>query len=465
MRRLFGVAFVLFAAILAGTPARAQTADWCERTGEETPLALNTIRPIKVPMPPASARGGQFVRYSLDLRNQSGAVIDLVQAPSAATGQLEPVLFPMTRFCKEQDGRWQTIGVRATSRVSSVQESPGGLISRSESALQRTSQSRGSEAGAGVEASLRRPTQLRQWRVRGGARIALLINRSFGSGEFELFARPRTFPKIDEIASGMTHPGEIRKGQTKLLAFDGKKDQRILIEVSSEADDFDSFVALYGPGDETSSRIGEDDDGGTGGNARLVADLPREGKYVMEIASLSEGGKFNVKYQTLNCPVGDPPKIELGTEMLGSFGRSEDFCYVAETGELQGNPYHLYSFKGMSEHRYSVTMRGVGSEETRSDTALMVRVAALVISEDDETRVVDRDPAGRHALVAENDDYFFDSAETDTFFTDSRIVVRYVSGDSTMFVQAVLGEPTGDYTIRIEDCEVAPVTCGTTESQ
>ena len=445
MRVYLVIAAALSSILSCVTGARAQQDRICENSSGAAPLALNTIRPIKVPLGSAPQAKDRFIRFSLDLRKESGAIVDLVQAPSTATGQLAPVRFPFfIVFCKEQDGRWQRLSVRSTTRVSSTQEPPG-------------------SRNSALEASLPRPTQLRQWRVRGSTRVAILIDGISGRGEFELFARPRTFAPLEDIEPGKPHPDEVAKGQTKLFGFEGKKDQRVMLEVSSEAEDFDSFVTLYGPGDENSTRIGEDDDGGgLGGNARLVADIPRDGRYVMEAASRSEGGKFEAKFQVLNCSVGEPPEIKLANDMPGSFGKPEDFCQVAKEGLLQDSPYHLYKFSGLAGHRYSITMRGEGDGESKPDPALMVRVEAPVVSDGDKAQVAERDPASQHALVGENDDFFLDHLDAGSGTTDSRVVVQFMS-DAVLYVQGGLGDPVGKYVIRIEDCAVLPESCRPTD--
>ncbi|MBM4184209.1 MAG: hypothetical protein FJ207_08265 [Gemmatimonadetes bacterium] len=73
-----------------------------------------------------------------------------------------------------------------------------------------------------------------------------------------------------------------RRGQA--WAFDGVAGQRVVIDL--EAEDFDAYLYLVGPGLPEPL---EDDDGGDSLNSQIETTLPGTGTYRIVASSLSEG--------------------------------------------------------------------------------------------------------------------------------------------------------------------------------
>lgn len=81
-----------------------------------------------------------------------------------------------------------------------------------------------------------------------------------------------------------------RRGQ--VWEFTGTAGQRVTIDLLS--DDFDAYLYLTR---ESPPREWQNDDGGTGSNARLIVTLPEDGTYTVIVSSYSdnEAGDFTLQ--------------------------------------------------------------------------------------------------------------------------------------------------------------------------
>ena len=94
------------------------------------------------------------------------------------------------------------------------------------------------------------------------------------------------------VGMGMTVSGELRSGDPvarnrkapyHLWAFDGRRGQRVQIDLRSES--FDPYVVLR---DEAGFILGSDDDGGDDNDSRLNSILPRDGRYWIVATGFAE---------------------------------------------------------------------------------------------------------------------------------------------------------------------------------
>jgi hypothetical protein len=85
-----------------------------------------------------------------------------------------------------------------------------------------------------------------------------------------------------QLRSGDPIVADGRRGQA--WAFDGVTGQRVTIEL--QAEDFDAYLYLVGPG---MAEPMQDDDGGDGLNSLISTTLPGSGTYRVIASSLSEG--------------------------------------------------------------------------------------------------------------------------------------------------------------------------------
>ena len=92
--------------------------------------------------------------------------------------------------------------------------------------------------------------------------------------------------------------------------------QTVTIEMGSSA--FDTFLFVY---DSAENPVGEDDDGGTGGNSRLELTLPA-GTFIIEATSFTPGdsGAYTLSVSGVPAPV--PAPISLGQTVNGVLPRT-----------------------------------------------------------------------------------------------------------------------------------------------
>ncbi|MGQ9866403.1 MAG: trypsin-like peptidase domain-containing protein [Pseudanabaenaceae cyanobacterium] len=83
----------------------------------------------------------------------------------------------------------------------------------------------------------------------------------------------------------------------QVFRFEGKQGQRIVIDMESE--EIDPYLVLFDP---QGQKIAEDDNSGTGDNARIVLTLPSTGTYTLYANSYTVGdtGRFRLQARTAN---------------------------------------------------------------------------------------------------------------------------------------------------------------------
>ncbi|MCS6960139.1 MAG: trypsin-like peptidase domain-containing protein [Pseudanabaenaceae cyanobacterium SKYGB_i_bin29] len=124
----------------------------------------------------------------------------------------------------------------------------------------------------------------------------------------------------------------------KLYDFVGKAGKTVVIEMSSR--DLDAYLVLLDPRGE---QLAEDDDGGTGADARITYTLPMDGVYTLYASSYEAGvvGRFTVRAQIVDRPprhVLDPESIIL--YRVGNLG--ERSRVLAKDGSF----FDVYTFEG-----------------------------------------------------------------------------------------------------------------------
>jgi hypothetical protein len=144
--------------------------------------------------------------------------------------------------------------------------------------------------------------------------IALLLTDApAGAGRTERIT-------LGQHVSGRLEPGDRPRsggGYEDLWEFDGRAGQDVMIEMHSA--DFDSYLELR---DESGALIAENDDGGAGTDALIVAHLPRAGRYRVVARSYGER-KATGMYDLSLTGVADvarpgrPAEIREGQVLLG----------------------------------------------------------------------------------------------------------------------------------------------------
>lgn len=442
---LFKSAILVLVLFIASETLFAQAAtDRCADPWRTEPIRLNTIEAL--PLVAGTGSNGMTPPkyFALDLRQRDGAkgegaMLDLVQASSATGAVPRGMRFPIIIICKEVDGKWVRSRIRANTRVSSNQ--PGRALSLADARA----------------SALPRPTEIRQYKIRGGARFAILVNTTgLGRGDFEIFARPRTFQKLEPIGDAAVSRPFV-KGESFLFQFNGEKDERVLISMNAaddnQEDRIDSLVSLFGPGDENFDLVGSDDDGGDNGDARLIADLREKGMYTIEAAARSGKGDAKILVQRLKCNRLTPPQsISAGESREGKFGDAQDFCQMATSGDIEGKPYHLYSLTGTQGQRFVVNLVST-DDQNPVDTILEARVPTTVVALGSEASVDARDPAAPYALVAVNDDFGDDSSNA------SLAVDFKAQAETTLYLLAAIYEGSGRYRLSVIDCATTDQRC------
>jgi len=111
-----------------------------------------------------------------------------------------------------------------------------------------------------------------------------------GSGLFELSATTREVPVAKRLTLGQRTDAELEAGLPGRYSFTVNAPGRYIIEMT--APEVDSYLRLYRGNEE----IAQDDDGGTGTNARIDAELSR-GSYIIEASSYSndESGSYQIE--------------------------------------------------------------------------------------------------------------------------------------------------------------------------
>lgn len=218
------------------------------------------------------------------------------------------------------------------------------------------------------------------------------------------------------------------------------------IEVTMQADDFDTLVEVGQIVDCAFVSMGSNDDGAgpeDGLNSRLTGTLPTAGTYIIRATSF--GGNGNGPFQlTLNrlpplrgAP--DPIAVTVGQPAMGALTADDalipnefnEFSGLGEFGESSlgsiidtGRPYHLYSLSGAAGDEYVITL---ASEEF--DAFLEVGVDS---------------PLG-YSVAQSNDD---GGEEGDGL--NSRLKINFRNAGTLIIRVSPLSMGTGAYTLSVE---------------
>lgn len=159
------------------------------------------------------------------------------------------------------------------------------------------------------------------------------------------------------IRFGQTVRGELKAGDATaeddslfdLYRFSGKKGERIILEMHSQA--FDSFLALYGAADG-GEPIDFDDDGAGGTNARLAFTLPSDGTYQVRANAMNEddAGAYTIKLTRA-------PRAAAAKVMTIAVGaRSEGDLTRRDATAEDESYYDVYRFSGAKGDRIAVEL-------------------------------------------------------------------------------------------------------------
>lgn len=156
------------------------------------------------------------------------------------------------------------------------------------------------------------------------------------------------------IAVGATVEADLTesdgKGESETRAdawtFEGRQGQRIRIDLTSE--DFDTYVELF---DENRVSLARDDDGGPEGtNSRLTFTLPRDGAYIVEARSFSDGmGAYSLSLAEVE-PDRAPEPIVFGAGFEGEIGEGDP-------RDTDDRGFDAFTFSGLEGQRVRAIMR------------------------------------------------------------------------------------------------------------
>ncbi len=196
-----------------------------------------------------------------------------------------------------------------------------------------------------------------------------------------------------------------------VYTFEGKAGERVTIDMTS--DEIDPYLILVGP---NGREVAQNDDGGGGTNARIVATLPSTGTYMLiaNSAQSGEAGKYSLRAS--GGAVGGSDRAPTGQYILASEGVLDSQASVLPS---DGSLYQKHEFEGRAGQ--SVTIR---AESSDFDTYL------VLVS-----------PSGQ--AIAQNDD-------ADTTSTDSEIsIILPRTGTYQAIVNSFDKEGRGRYSLTI----------------
>jgi hypothetical protein len=192
------------------------------------------------------------------------------------------------------------------------------------------------------------------------------------------------------------------------------KDGILVVETTGG---LDSFLELYDA--ETNNRLAENDDGGSGGNARIRQSVSAGGRYVAKVRGYSsETGDYSLRAYIVERVQVAPDEYEsdddfsaakdisIGTPQQHNFNSGDDVDWV--------------KFQVTEAGRYIIRARGVESNSLDTYIELF----------DDNRNSIDEDDDGGDNL-------------------DSRLSVRLQSGTYYLSVKCLDSEPNQPYTISI----------------
>lgn len=160
------------------------------------------------------------------------------------------------------------------------------------------------------------------------------------------------------IRFGQTVRGELKAGDATaeddslfdLYRFSGKKGERIILEMHSQA--FDSFLALYGAA-EGGDPIEFDDDSAGGTNARLAFTLPNDGTYRVRANAMNEDDSGAYTIRLTRAPRAVAAKVM--TIAVGA--RSEGDLTSRDATAEDESYYDVYRFSGAKGDRIAVELK------------------------------------------------------------------------------------------------------------
>jgi S1-C subfamily serine protease len=205
-----------------------------------------------------------------------------------------------------------------------------------------------------------------------------------------------------------------------IYEFQGQAGQQIEIEMYSNQ--IDSFLMLIGPNQED---LGHDDDGAGGVNARLVAQLPTSGTYLVLANSYAPGeqGAYEIQVSSLNGGSASP-RNDVGSSAGSSGGR----YLLNETGRLDSSDPRLDDNSLFDAYEFS----------GRANQTITVRLN----SNEFDTYLVVLDGNGN--LVAENDDVAQNN-------TNSAVQVTLPANDTyVIVVNGYDANSAGAYSLTVE---------------
>ncbi|HEY2805159.1 MAG TPA: pre-peptidase C-terminal domain-containing protein [Gemmatimonadales bacterium] len=167
-----------------------------------------------------------------------------------------------------------------------------------------------------------------------------------------------------------------RKAPYHVWTMDGRRGQRIVIDLRSDA--FDSYLVLR---DEEGFVIGSDDDGGGNNNARLHTVLPRDGRYRIVVTAFrdSSTGPYELTVSGWEAP----PAAAPGATASINLGESKDG--ILEPGdEIAGD--------GPYTDRWTVNLRA--GQRARADLHSTDFDSYVIVRDPDGTQVASDDDSG-----------------------------------------------------------------------
>lgn len=183
------------------------------------------------------------------------------------------------------------------------------------------------------------------------------------TGDYQLSLRERAAPRLPRpgrLAIGRDVSGRLGSSAAEdddghryaAYAFSASAGQRVKIDM--ESDDFDALLRVGRVANGAFVQMAENDDGGSGLNARLVFTAPEAGEYLVRATS------FNAQAQgayRLSIEQG-PPAPQAAPATIGEERRGR--LNADSATSASGAPADLYRFSGRAGQRVAITMKADG---------------------------------------------------------------------------------------------------------
>jgi serine protease Do len=133
-----------------------------------------------------------------------------------------------------------------------------------------------------------------------------------------------------------------------LYAFEGRAGQRVQIDMASP--EIDSYLILLNP---NGNEVAQDDDGGGGSNARIVATLPADGTYLLMANSYQTGqaGTYSLKAEATAARAEN--SVSQGRFILRQEGILGPGASVLPS---DGSLYRAYTFEGRAGQSVTINL-------------------------------------------------------------------------------------------------------------